>query len=185
MGDGHTDILESGPERPPRRTALVLVAVIVAAAAGYLAGGRRGTPATPAPSAAPVEIQPIAATGKRCSVQLGDRLQLGVEIGNRSATGVTLQRVEEILPLGGLRPTAGTWGGCGELSAPAGGDQALPAGATTWVTITFDVLVACPAPLPVLFAVRFTQEGRPGITELPGFADLGDVPYTSTKCRDS
>jgi hypothetical protein len=178
---GQTDIIEHGP--PPRRTVLVAALVVAAGVAGFLLGGRHSTPPSPRPSAPPA-IQPIAGTGQRCSAQLGARLQLGVEIVNESANPVTLHRVEEILPLAGLRATSGAWGTCGQLSPPAGGDHPLAGAATTWLTITFDVLVPCPAPLPVLFAVRFTQAGVDGVVEVPGFPDLGDVPYTSTKCRD-
>ncbi|MBB6471650.1 hypothetical protein [Sphaerisporangium rubeum] len=171
---------------PPRiATGLVLLLVVAAATTGYLVGsGNRA--ATPAPGASPSSTasavaEPITWTSKRCSVQVEDRLQLGIEIVNQSATTVTLRQVLPVLPLRGLSATAATWGGCGQLSPPATGDgHLLPAGATTWLTVTFDVLVPCPAPLPVFFTVRYTQENRSSSADLPGFPDLGDVPYT--KC---
>jgi hypothetical protein len=192
LGQGNTDIIESGPEgppSPPRRIAagVALVLVVAAAMTGYLVGSRhRATtapPGTPSSSTIPAGTQPIAGTGKRCSVQLKDRLQLGIEIVNRSPTAMTLRQVQAVLPLGGLRAAVTTWGACGQLPLAGGGDgYPLPAGATTWWTITFAVLVACPAPLPVLFTVHYTQAGRSDTADLPGFPDLGDAPYTSSKC---
>jgi hypothetical protein len=189
-GQGNTDVLESGPDRPPRpphqiAVGFALVLIVAAAMTGYLFGSRHrattATPATPSSSTTPAVAQPIAGTSKRCSVQLKDRLQLGIEIINRSTTTLTLRQVQAALPLHGLRATATMWGSCGQLpSAAGGGDYPLPAGATTWLTITFDVLVPCPAPIPVLFTVHYTQSSRSGTTDLPGFSDLGDVPYT--KC---
>jgi len=199
-GHADTDIIESEPEpnrvrlpRPPRATAvaLVLALIIAGATAGYLVGSHGShrtttTPGAPPSSTTPAGTQPIAGTGNRCSAQLGDQLQLGIEIINRSTTTITLHQVQAVLPLHGLRPTSSTWGSCGQLSPPAGGhDYPLPAGATNWLTITFDVLVPCPGGLPVLFTFRYTQAGRPGTAGLPGFPDLGDVPYTTTKCPTS
>jgi hypothetical protein len=171
---------------------VIVAAVIVAAAGGYVAGSHRtgaadhaAAPGGPSPAgtAVPAGAEPIAATGKRCSAQYGDRLQFGVEIVNRSATAATLHQVQAVLPLAGLRPTASAWSACGQLSpTPTGRDYPLPAGATAWLAITFDVLVPCPDPLPVLFTLSYTQAARPGVADLPGFPDLGDVPYASTRC---
>jgi hypothetical protein len=191
-GPGAADVIESGPDgpsRPPLRIAVgfALVVIVVAAMVGYLFGSRQGgttaTPGTPSTSTAPAVDPPIAGTSKRCSVQLKDRLQLGIEIVNQSATTMTLREVQADLPLRGLRATATTWGSCGQLPPTASGDDyPLPAGATTWLTITFDVLVACPAPIPVGFTIHYTQASRSGAADLPGFPDLGNVPYTSTRC---
>jgi hypothetical protein len=184
---GRTDVIETGPSHPPRRIAVgsALILIAVAAAGGYLFGNRHrpAAPAPPAPSATPPVSEPITLTGKRCSVQLKDRLQLGIEIVNRSATTMTLRQVQPVLPLHGLRARATTWGGCGQLSPPSTVDNyPLPAAATTWLSITFDVLVPCPAPLPVQFTVDYTQAGLSGVADLPGFPDLGDVPYAGGKC---
>jgi hypothetical protein len=166
-----------------------LVLIVAAGLTGYLFGSRHrattatpGTPSSSSSSTTAAVAQPIAGTSKRCSVQLKDRLQLGIEIVNQSTTTMTLRQVEAVLPLDGLRATVTTWGSCGQLPPAASGDHPLPAGATTWLTITFDVLIPCPGPLPVLFTVHYTQAGRSGTIDLPGFPDLGDVPYTSTKC---
>ncbi|MEO3808060.1 hypothetical protein ABGB17_03565 [Sphaerisporangium sp. B11E5] len=190
FGQGNTEVIASGPDGPPRpphtiTVGLALVLVVVAAIAGYLVGSRhRATTAAPGTSSSPTTpavAEPIGWTSKRCSVQLKDRLQLGIEIINQSATEMTLRQVQAVLPLRGLSAAVATWGGCGQLSpAVTGDDYPLPAGATTWLTITFDVLVPCPKPIPVFFTVNYTQGGRSGIVDLPGFVDLGDVPYT--KC---
>lgn len=192
-GRGHTDVIESGPDRPPRSPrgiAVGVVLVLTAAMAGYLLGSRHGAdtaaPGAPSSPAAPAVAEPIANTSKRCSAQLADRLQLGIEIVNQSPTAATLRRMRAALPLPGLRATAMTWGSCGQLRPEAGGDDyLLPAGATAWLTITFDVLVACPGPIPVNFTVQYAQPGRSGTADLPGFADLGDVPYRSDRCPAS
>jgi hypothetical protein len=192
LGQGNTDVIESGPDglpRLPRRIVVgfALVLIVAAAMTGYLFGSRHRattpTPGTPSSSTTPAVAQPIGVTGKRCSVQLKDRLQLGIEIINQSTTTMTLRQVQAVLPLQGLRATVTTWGSCGQLPlAASGGQYPLPAGATTWLTITFEVLVPCPGPLPVLLTVHYTQASRSGTADLPGFPDLGDVPYTSTKC---
>lgn len=190
FGQGDADVIESGPEgslRPPQRVAagIALLLIVVAAVTGYVVGSRHSA-ATPAPDTSPPSTasavaEPITWTSKRCSVQVKDRLQLGIEIINQSTTSVTLRQVAPVLPLRGLSATTAAWGGCGQLSPMAtGADHPLPAGATTWLTVTFDVLVPCPAPLPVFFTVHYAQGGRSGVADLPGFPDLGDVPYT--KC---
>jgi hypothetical protein len=186
---GPADVIESGPSRPPRRMAVgsVLVLVVVAGLAGYFLGHRHNsaTPAAPpSSSAAAAEVaMPLAPTSKRCSIQLKDQLQLGLEVVNQSSAPLTLRKVSAVLPLNGLRATVTSWGACGQLSpAPGGDNYPLPAGGTAWLSITFDVLVACPAPLPVEFTVQYTSDGQSGTALLTGFPDLGDVPYASARC---
>jgi hypothetical protein len=184
-----TDVIES-ESAPPRRVGagLALILVVAAAAAGYLFGTHRhsAATATPHPSssapATPGTVVPITATDNRCSVQSKGRLQLGIEIVNRSAAALTLDGVDAVLPLRGLRATATAWGTCGQLPPAAGDISPVAAGGTGWLTITFDVLVACPGPLPVQFRVHYTQAGTSGTADLPGFSDLGDVPYAGGKC---
>ncbi|MDP9847135.1 hypothetical protein J2853_006346 [Streptosporangium lutulentum] len=194
--ENEMDIIETGPRRPPLSwsrgrgvTGLVAAALAVGAVAGYLVGIRHaetqartagpGSHASATDSVAPLDAQAVTGTGTRCSAQLGGRLQLGVEIVNRSATTATLLRVETALPLNGLRATASAWGGCGQLPpVDTATSHSLPPGATTWLTSTFDVLIPCPAPIPVLFTLTYTQEGHTVSSDLRGFPDLGDVPYT-------
>ena len=58
------------------------------------------------------------------------------------------------------------------------GDDVVPPGGTAWFSVTFQVLVSCPGPLPVQFSVSYQASTRPGTAQLPGFPDLGKVPYT-------
>ena len=125
------------------------------------------------------------ATGA-CSVQLGHELQLGVEVSNQASSDVTLQNVVASLPLsGGLRPVSWAWGPCGALSSGAGqvaadlsGGEDLSPGESGWFTVTVRVLVKCPAPYPVQFAVQYESNGRTSFAQVPGFSDLGRVPYS-------
>jgi hypothetical protein len=186
------DVIESSPE--PRRsrpavTAGLVVAFTVGAVAGYLVATRHGRAPTPAPSATADEADeadpPITITGPRCSLQVGKQLQLGVEITNQSGTTATLREIQASLPLEGLRATASTWGTCGQLSPkPANTPLPLPAGAATWLTMTFDVLDPCPAPLPVRFTVTYDRGHGPETVDVPAFNDLGDVPYTAASCAN-
>jgi hypothetical protein len=195
VNPGNPDVIESGSDRPPRPlrrigVGFALVLIVAAAMTGYLVGSNRhAVTAIPGPSSSstiPALAHPITATGKRCSAQRKDQLQLGIEIINQSTTTVTLRQAQAVLPLSGLRATATTWGACGQLP-PAATSEEYPvsAGATTWLTITFDVLVPCPGPIPVLFTVHYRQAGRSDVVDLPGFPDLGDVPYASAKCPTS
>jgi hypothetical protein len=168
------------------------IGLLVGLAVGYAAGDRHaGKPASPSPTAAASPPAPVFAaggfplsqSGPECSAQVGDELQLGLEVMNLSGTAITLRRVGVVLPLGGLRETAQAWGSCGEL--PAAGEApgltlppTLRPGASAWFTVTFQVLVRCPQPLPVQFTLVFDENGKPaGAMPLPSFPDLGQVPY--------
>lgn len=147
-----------------------------AAAAG--AAGAAGAEAAASAAAAGA----LSQTDRQCSVQIGHTLQLGVQVTNQSATDVTLRRVQTVLPLaGGLKATGQAWGPCGELLGPSGSvpDTTLPPGGSTWFTVTFKVLVRCPGAFPVQFTLDYDQLGRAATVNLPGFADLGQVPYAS------
>ena len=54
----------------------------------------------------------------------------------------------------------------------------LEPGASTWLTVTFRVQVRCPAPYPVQFSVGYLMQGHAVTASLPGFPDLGQVPYS-------
>jgi hypothetical protein len=194
------DVLEAGRRRRPvpgwwrpPAAALVLGAagLLIGLAVGYAVGARhdakppspsRATESPTGPSFAAGGF-PVSQSGPECSAQVGHELQLGVEVTNLSATTVTLHRVRVVLPLGGLRATSQAWGPCGELPATAqAAGNALPPtlgpGASAWFTVTFQVLVRCPGPLPVQFTVVFDQGGRlAGAMPLPSFPDLSQVPY--------
>jgi hypothetical protein len=188
-------VIEVGghPPRWPWGTARgpAISIALAALAAGLLlgfAGGRHqaganGRPARAATSATagfPVGDSAITMTGNRCAVQLGHALQLGVEVVNRSDSPVALRQIKPVLPLGGLTAVASRWGTCGALpELGPGRATALGAGATGWLTVTLEVMVGCPQPLPVQFKISYAQAGRLATAELPGFPDLGQVRYNN------
>jgi hypothetical protein len=204
-GDGSgvgDDVLELGGRRGrvPRwrrpSAALVpgVVALVAGLAVGYAVGARHPTEhaARPLPSraapAAPFSAGgfPLSQSGPQCSVQIGRELQVGLQITNLSSAAVRLGRVEVVLPLGGLKVTRQAWGPCGQLAVTdeASGRVLPPTlgrGGSSWFTVTFQVLVRCPQPLPVQFTLDYDQQGRPAAIRLPGFSDLGQVPYSG--CR--
>jgi hypothetical protein len=180
------------PWRPPRGAAILLaVGLVIGLAAGYAAGHRQAprnasasptasaSPALPVPPPAPQIV--IKGTGSAftdglaltqdtgtCSVQSGRELQLGVQVTNSSTEPIVLSRIRTVFPLSGA---------IGAVQGPV----ALEPGDSTWFNVTVQVLVACPAPLPVQFTVNYTYAGQAAIVTLPGFPDLGQVPYTG--CR--
>ena len=190
------DVIGMG-ERPPQwpgkgtRPAAAAVAaafLLAGLSVGYLGGhlqarteSRPTAPASATPAAAPqAAATALTGTGNLCAVQRGKTLQLGIEIANQSGSVVTLRRFVPVVPLGLMRLVASAWGTCGALPGPAGAEAtpSLNAGATGWLTVTFEVLIRCPRPLPVQFKVSCVQSGRVATTELPGFSDLGQVQYT-------
>jgi hypothetical protein len=208
-GDGSgagDDVLELGGRRrrvprwlPPSAALVPAVVTLVAGlAAGYAVGARHpgehaappspSRAATPAAPVAPFSAGgfPLSQSGPQCSVQTGRELQVGLQITNLSRAAVRLRRVKVLLPLGGLKVTSQAWGPCGQL--PATGEASgsirpptLVRGASSWFSVTFQVLVRCPHPLPVQFTLDYDQQGRPAAIRLPGFPDLGQVPYSG--CR--
>jgi hypothetical protein len=192
---GDADVIEVGG-RPPRwpwavargpATSVALATLVAGLLLGFIGGrlqaGTRGRPARAAPALTtvlPAGDTAIGATGSRCAVQLGHTLQLGIEIMNQSDRTVVLRQVKPVLPLGGLQEIASQWGTCGSLPEPGlGPATSLAPGATGWLTVTFDVLVGCPQPLPVLFKVSFVQAGRRVTADLASFPDLGQVRYNN------
>lgn len=182
--------------RPPSAAFTVGgIALLAGLAIGYAAGARH--PAAPAVSPSPSRTVapaapfsaggfPLSQSGPQCSVQTGRQLQVGLQITNLSRAVVRLRRVQVVLPLGGLRVTSQAWGPCGELPlAREAASSLLPPkltqGASSWFTVTFQVLVRCPRPLPVHFTLDYDQQGRLAAIRLPGFPDLGQVPYSG--CR--
>ena len=197
------------PWRPPRGAAILLaVGLVIGLAAGYAAGYRQPprnasapptTSASPAPPAPAPQMQivikgtAIQGTGTVfadglaltqdtgiCSVQSGRELQLGVQVTNSSTEPIVLSRIRTVFPLSGLKVVSQQWAPCGAIGAVQG-PVALEPGDSTWFSVTVQVLVACPAPLPVQFTVNYTYAGQAAIVNLPGFPDLGQVPYAG--CR--
>jgi hypothetical protein len=182
------DVIDMAVEPVPRqrpvpwRIIAVIAALLVGGAVGYVAGDRHGRniarPAT-SPSRTTV-IKPTAAvsmTGRRCSVQIGKRLELGVEITNDLPRPLLLKAIEIGLPLGGLRVRSTAFGTCGAVGGNTG-PQPLASGNSTWMSATFDVDVPCPRAYPVLFVAEYDSGYEAGKNTVGGFPDLGDVPYT-------
>jgi hypothetical protein len=196
------------PWRPPRGAAILLaVGLVIGLGAGYALGYRQvprnvspppsASPASASPVPAPapilVTLTPVQGSGTVfssglaltqdtgiCSVQSGRELQLGVQVTNTSTEPIGLRRIRAVFPLSGLKVVSQQWAPCG-----ATGTVQVPVilgpGDSTWFSVTVQVLVACPAPLPVQFAVSYTYAGKAASVTLPGFVDLGQVPYTG--CR--
>jgi hypothetical protein len=198
-GDPAADVVQQGGRhfpslnwRPPRGAAILLAAgLIIGLAAGYAAGyrqaPRKASPLAASPGSASSAPASSLATGTAggpaltqatgsCSSQSGRELQLGVQVTNGSAAPIKLGLVHAVLPLGGLRAISQQWAPCGALKVgqvPA----ALGPGNSTWFSLTFQVLVKCPGPLPVQFTVDYTTAGWAVAVSLPGFPDLSQVPY--------
>jgi hypothetical protein len=193
-GPGGSDVVHQG-DRPSRGLAfaagLAVAALVLGLAVGY-GVGRNQAPSRPAavPSARsstaaatsppPVFGLPeLGQSGQQCAEQIGRRLQLGVQVTNESASSVRLSNVRVILPLHGLKPTAHAWGTCGQLPGlPSPQATLVSAGGSAWFTVTFRVLERCPGALPVQFLLSYDWGGSTKTVRLPGFVDLGHVPYS-------
>lgn len=155
------------------------------------------SPSASAP-ASPVAFDSLALaqdTGA-CSVQEGTDLELGVQFSNRSTQPLTLTAARAVLPIaGGLKQLTWQWGTCGALPGrpgqgvnivvpgqralvPGQGAAILMPGQADWLTVTFKVVLGCPAVYPVQFSVGYLAHGRSFTASLPGFPDLGRVPYS-------
>ena len=191
--------------RPPRSAAILLaVGLVIGLGAGYALGYRQvprnasptppsASPAPPVPVGAPapilVTLEPVQGSGTvfssgpaltqstgTCATRSGRQLQLGVQVTNESAKPIMLGKIRTVLPLGGLRVIAQQWAPCGATGAVQVPASLWP-GDSTWLSVTVQVLVTCPEPLPVQFTVGYTWAGEAASANLPGFSDLGQVPY--------
>jgi hypothetical protein len=201
------DTVELGSRRfrapgwlPTVRPGVVAVAaLLVGLVAGYAVGvwHARGSTASAAPAssasatnhaAGPVpaatfsfaDSPPLSQDTGACSVQTRQGLQLGVAVTNNSTVPLTLQAAKAVLPLGGLKQVDMQWAPCGSLPSTRtpGAAAILMPGGSTWLTVTFQVKPRCPAAYPVQFTVDFLAQGHRATASLPGFADLGQVPYS-------
>jgi hypothetical protein len=177
------------PRRRPPRIAVILglAGLLAGLAVGYAAGTwhtRKAAPVNSEPRFNPQSVVPIFVSapltqpGPECSIQNGRDLQLGVEVSNDSVAPLTILQVAPLVPLGGLKALSLIWGPCGELPGQPPQDQAMAPGGSLWFTVTFRVLVACPGPLPVQFAIGYSQNGQRAATTVEGFADLSQVHYS-------
>lgn len=118
-------------------------------------------------------------------MQIGHDLQLGLEVTNESPALLTIDRVDALLPIGGLKQISWAWGPCGELPGTLPSDQGLATGYSAWLTVTFQVLVSCPGPLPVQFSMQFilrsSQDSRAAQATVAAFPDLSQVAYSGCK----
>ena len=188
---GGPDVVQQGDRwarGPAFAAGLAAVALVLGVGVGY-AVGRNQAPSRPAaapsargstPSAATtIGVPELGQSGQQCSEQIGRRLQLGVQVTNESASSMRLSNVRVILPLGGLKPTAHAWGTCGQLpGSPNPQATLISAGGSAWFTVTFRVLERCPGALPVRFLLSYDRGGSTKTVRLPGFVDLGHVPYS-------
>jgi hypothetical protein len=201
--DASTDVIHGRPPRPPVRwsvrptwlAGLLAVVLVGGIGIGYAVGrhGKRPTAAHPSAtptSAAPTRFPPagsalaevpqVLKTGTTCfgvAASSGQPLMVGVEITNGADRPLVITNVEGDFPLGGLRQLDSQIGQCdNNATEPVSGHRVEPT-AIVWVSLTLDVQVRCPAPLPVAFRVDYTIDGVPGTETLRAFPDLGRVPY--------
>ena len=194
------DIIPGRSPRPPVRWSLrpswlvgLLAAVLVAGIGiGYLVGGHGKTRTVAAPpssgaaseplpaGSALAEVPKLNATGNTCVGMLasnGRPLMVGIEIVNGGPQPVVLRNVQGVFPLGGLRQVDSQAGQCDNNSTESVAGRRIEPTATAWISLTLDVLVRCPGPLPVRFRVAYTADGGQGLQQLGGFPDLSEVPY--------
>lgn len=194
------------PDWRPSRGArlLAVVALVVGLAAGYAAGDwhTRDSAAQPAP-AATASPNAFTAPGAGstlmfrfpgsptltqdpgvCSVQVGKNLEIGVELTASSAQPLTLTTAKAQDAMGALKQLTWHWGTCGALANGLGqGANILMPAESTWLTVTFKVKVACPAPQQVKFSVGYLVQGHAATARLPGIVDLAEVPYAGCAGR--
>jgi len=179
------------------------VGLIIGLAAGYAAGHRQlprnarpptassdsANPRPPVPAPVLVTAAPVEGVGAiipggpalnqgsdTCFALSGGKLQLGVQVTNGAAQAIGLGQIHTVLPLGGLRVISQRWAPCGALGTVRT-PVTLGPGDSTWFSVTVQVLDGCPGPLPVQFIVDYTWAREHAAVNLPGFPDLGRVPY--------
>jgi hypothetical protein len=201
--------------RPSRGASLLAAVALVAGLGAGFAAGRDtsgGARAAAAPSTSttiiapsapvpvPVPDAPLTAAGpaveqliESCSTQTGARLELGIEVSNTSSTAVTLTGVTPVYPLTGgeLSEVSWRWGPCATVRsglrqpAVSDGSVSLAPGATTWLSVTFDVHVRCPSGFPVGFDVRYAAGHVDVTAALPGFPEVSPVQYSGCSASGS
>jgi hypothetical protein len=197
------DVITGRTPRPPLRwslrpswlAGLLLVALAAGLCIGYAVHGDKritttgpsGFPSTSGSPAGSVlaEFPSLQATGNMCSGQpdQSHRLMVGVEITNGAPRPIVLSDVKGVFPLGGLRVVDTQVGACDNTSTQHVAGHLFEPSATVWISLTLDVLVRCPGPLPVSFQVDYTIDGAAGTQEVHGFSDLGNVPYPGCPTR--
>lgn len=188
FGEIHLPRLPNAPPALSGRFVIALTAVASALLIGFF-GGRLTAhqaghkPRSEQPVSPPAVIQQSAATvigltGARCATQVGNDLDLGVEISNQTRGAITLGPIRPMFPLGGLRAVSSGVGTCGALPpVQMPSSPSLAPGATEWIHTTIAVRYTCPEPLPVWFRVRYASARQTGTAVLVAFPDLGPVSY--------
>jgi hypothetical protein len=195
------DVIRGRSPRPPVRWSarpawlalLLAVVLLVGIGIGYLAGHgeRRSAARTPTATQPPTVASSsvagliLSSTGNVCSGVPADgrRLLLGIEMVNTALRPVVLRAIDVDLPLSGLRVLSTQVGQCVEhATQPVAGHRLGPA-AAAWISMTAEVLVRCPAPLPVRFDVDYTFDGATASQLVGGFSDLGSIPFPGCPTR--
>jgi hypothetical protein len=199
------DLIEQGPDGPgpgwPGRSrwsprwrrpsgragqvtaGLAAAALVVGLAGGYLGGyrvgeahGRSQVPKPKAPTGPTLTSFGLSETGSQCSTQIGRDLQVGIEVVNGTTESMQLGQLTAQFPRGGLKVAGSDWGPCGTLPyARTPIDGTLPAGASTWLTVTVTPTGKCPNGLPIEYVASYNQDGQTFTVVLEGFADLVGV----------
>lgn len=174
------------PARPSRDVLFAGFGVCLLAAIWLSADGKHSqlsglarTPSTSQRSTpVPSSYAAIDETGSRCVTTTGTTVVLSEQIVNTSGDALTLQKVQAVLPMGGLTVLGVTGGACDQ---PAAGvalpGLTVPGLARLWVVATLRIVALCPAPYPVQFRVAYTQHGARRAVMLTGFVDLGGVSF--------
>lgn len=178
--------------RTPRRwtvspgwlAGVLAVALAAGIGIGYLIDGPGGhhtaaptVTVTPTPSTPAFILDPI---NNLCAgiPAPPHQLMLGVEVANNTKQPVVLDSLTGAFPLGGLRQVDTQVGQCDDNSTEQVLGHVVDPGAAVWLTVIVAVRIACPAPLPVSFKINYHhRDGSLGSQEVPGFPDLGGIPY--------
>jgi hypothetical protein len=160
--------------RPPRGAAILLVVgLVIGLGAGYALGYRQvPRNASPSPSASPAPASPNLAPAPivvTLTPVRGTGTVFSSGLALTQGTGTCSTRSGRELQLG-VQVTNRSPGviGLGQIRTvfPLGGLRVI---SQQWAP--------CDAPLPVEFTVHYTWVGKAAAVNLPGFPDLGQVPY--------
>jgi hypothetical protein len=160
------DLGRPSTERPHMRGRLrrrVVVGVVIVATGGAIAlaiGDRHG-----AGNAARHAIErsqasavnPVAATGRTCSMHQNSALSVGIELANHAGRAIELNTITIELPTGSrFHLLADSWGRCGATNSSARQPSVtLDAGATTWVSASITSQAQCAIPDPIVFVIDY------------------------------
>lgn len=182
-----TDDDEAARRRRLIGVAVVALLVLIAGAAGFLAGSQRHRPATgvsassanlASAGAGPVELSDPLVIVDHCTAAAGSRLQLGVKFRNDGNQALTLQWIAlgEALP---GRQGIGAWRGtCGQTqNVKLPNNERLEPGATLWVSSTIDARVPCDWLQLLPLSVSYWADGQAVSAQTNPFTDLAGGSY--------